>query len=160
MSEKSPYSPPSADLTVSAAPEDIETLRKNLIPKWIKFFGWIFIVFGVLAPIAGVMSIIFGVEGEFALYGLNGFGSVLSPIALTVLVLFAAHGICAYGLLFAKQWGVISCLILGYISIAICLLTMLVGDELNIRIELLVLIPYLMTLHKIKKQWLGGDENI
>ena len=153
MSDENPYETPSSEQSGINLNEDLIAYRKSLVPTWMRVFGWLFLVFGLLVPIMELTAAATGTDGEFSLYGLEFVGSVISPLPLFILALFAAHGICAYGLLFGKQWGVASCIVLGYLSALICVLTTIFGDGFNIRLELLVLIPYLMKLHKIKWDW-------
>ncbi len=148
----SPYLPPGSNLDIPLM-QSTKQYRKNLVPKWIKFFGWLFIVVGSLVPFVGIFSAISGIEGEFSFYGLQEKGSVLAFVPLLIIALFVAHAICAYGLLFGKSWGVISCLTLAYISTAICIFTMFSVGSGSIRLELLLLIPYIIKLHKIRKIW-------
>ncbi|UTW44659.1 hypothetical protein KFE80_09660 [bacterium SCSIO 12696] len=156
MTDNNLYKSPDSELVSTSSAEDIATYRKKLIPKWIKVFGWIFIVIGSLAPMIAIFSAMTGVNGEFALYGLETTGSILSPVAMLIVGLFLAHGICAFGLLFTRSWGVSSCMVLGYISAGICVYTMFIGDGLFIRLELAVLIPYIVKLHKLKPIWSGS----
>lgn len=155
MNSENIYDAPNSDLNTRLSIENIVKYRKQIVPMWMKIFGWLFIVAGTLVPVIGVFSAISGVEGEYSLYGLEVVGSVYSPAAMFILTLFLAHGICAYGLLFGKAWGMSACLILGYLSAAICVFTMLTGDGNNIRVELIILILYLVKLHKIRPAWSG-----
>ncbi len=154
MNSENIYDAPDSDLTGPRSSEKIIPYRKKIVPMWMKVFGWLFIVAGVLVPVVGVFSAVTGVEGQYSLYGLTAVGSTYSPAVMFILALFVAHGICAYGLLFGRSWGVMACIILGYLSAAICVFTMIVGDDYIIRLELFVLIPYLNRLHKIKPNWL------
>lgn len=151
--QQTPYATPQSPLEIAVTPSTITQYRKKLIPLWIKFFGWAFIIFGVLVPFVGIFSAVTGVEGNFSFYGLEETGSVFSTIPLVVIALFIAHGACAFQLLFAKPSGVIACLILAYISVAICIFTMFSGDEISIRLELLFLTAYIIKLHKLLPLW-------
>lgn len=159
MTNEDPYVPPESDV-LSSEDTSTPTSRKDLIPLWIKVFGWLFIVFGALVTVVAGYSAITGEIGEFSIYGIEVSGSIYNPIVLFVVLLIIAHGICAYGLLFEKSWGVISCMLLAYLSIAICIVTMFVGDEFNIRLELAFLVPYVIKLHKIKEQWKTAGANL
>ncbi len=119
-------------------------------------------MFGSLVPLIALVAGFTGAEGEFSLYGIDAYGSIFSPAPLFVVVLFIAHGVCAYGLLFAKSWGVQACIMLGYVSAAICVYTMfggLGGESVTFRLELALLIPYLMKLHKLAIVWSPDDLN-
>lgn len=152
MNNDNPYTAPESDVSLSAEPGS-PTSRKELIPLWIKIFGWLFIVFGALVTLIAAYSAVTRTAAEFALYGLTVSGSIYNPVALFVAFLIMAHGVCAFGLLFGKSWGVISCMVLGYISIAVCIVSMFIGEGFTIRLEIAFLIPYLIKLHKIRDQW-------
>ena len=155
MSNENIYSAPQSDLLSPISSQNITSYRKGLIPLWIKIFGWLFIILGFTVTGTGIFSAITGTPGAYSIYGLGVYGKIYSPLAMFILSLFIVHAISAYGLLFAKDWGLLACLILGYISAAICIFTMLTptDTEINIRLELIVLILYLVKLHKIRKNW-------
>jgi hypothetical protein len=160
MTDENMYQGPNSNVIEPLSRENIVLYRKQMIPMWIKVFGWLFIVFGGLVAIIGLFSAITGTEGSYSLYGIEHEGPVYSPISLLIVALFVAHAVCAFGLLFAQPWGPKSCLFLGYISVAICLYTMLMGEGVEIRLELIVLIPYLIKLHKIKATWFGESDSM
>lgn len=131
-----------------------EMERKKLIPIWIKVFGWFFILMGCAAVIlpAIFMLIQLNEPATFMVFGLTFSGSPFHPLALFIEGIYIALGICAYGLLFGKTWGVKACLIMCYLSIALCVATMLYSivarGVLLINFELIALIPYLRWLKK------------
>lgn len=132
---------------------DIKQQRKSLVPKWIKFFGWIFILLGSVAPLLYIASAIFSFQASYELYGLSYNGNAYSIIPLIICVLASLTGVSAYGLLFAKNWGLMSCLVMGYVGLTITVLSMFITPDIMIRLEPLIQIPYLIKLHKIKSQW-------
>jgi hypothetical protein len=81
-------------------------------------------------------------------------------VAIAISAIIISLAVSAYGLLFGKSWGLNTCLVTGYGGAAICLGTMAYsnfsGNSLTIRLELLVHVPYLMKLHKIKPLWHGA----
>ncbi|QDP02424.1 hypothetical protein [Thalassotalea sp. PS06] len=158
MKDDNVYHAPESDLNSTPQSLSLEQYRKNLIPKWIKVFGWLFIVMGVLVPLVGIFALVTQRVGSFSLYGLEAVGAIYSSLALVVLALYVAHSICAYGLLFGKSWGINACIPLAYLSIAICIFTMFTGSETLIRLELAALIPYVMKLQKLKIQWQGTEQ--
>lgn len=159
MTEENLYQSPSSDLAkpISMNSSELVAFRKQLIPLWIKVFGWLFIVVAVIVLATSAVAIATSTEGYYALYGLETTSQVFSPLALFIISLFIAHGVCAYGLLFAKDWGLVACLLLGYISVAICILSMIFGTGFSIRLELLLLAFYLLKLHKLNKLWFGNQ---
>jgi len=159
MNQSNPYAPPSAELT-DIVRTDLKAGRRALIPRWIKIFGWIFIVMGVSIPILDGFMAITGQPGSYALFGLHHYGSAFHPLAITVSAIILSLSVSAYGLLFGKSWGLNACLVTAYGSALICIGTMAYSaffeGQLTIRLELLVLGPYLMKLHRIKPLWLNA----
>ncbi len=155
MTEENIYNTPTSDLTqpVEANSEELIPYRKGMIPLWVKIFGWLFIVLSVFVITTAISALVTNSEAYYSLYGLEVNSHVTEFWAVFIISLFVAHAVCAYGLLFAKDWGVIACIILGYLSVAICLATTVFGSDSNIRLEILILIFYLLRLHKMKRHW-------
>lgn len=133
-------------------PKQTKQQRKALVPKWIKVFGWFFILLGVVAPVLYIASALFGFVASYELYGLSYHGTAYSIMPLAICSLGLLSGISAYGLLFAQDWGLKACLIMGYLGLFITILSMVLAPGM-IRLEPLLQIPYLIKLHKIKPQW-------
>ncbi|MDM3871896.1 hypothetical protein QSV34_11090 [Porticoccus sp. W117] len=162
MDTENPYQPPSADTTTPThTAEDITSVRKKLVPKWIKIFGWLFMVFGALMPLLVAASLLLQEPLQLGLFGLNYNGPATHPAAILMASLIIALAIAAFGLLFAKGWGVKVCLALGYLCSAICLFTMvhnIMSGHLMLRLELVVLFFYLRRLHRIAPLWQPSGE--
>ncbi len=130
------------------------------IPKWIKVFGWLFIVFAIATPlIPFILKVLGQPTASYGIFGLSYHGSPFSPMALLISSIFIALGVSAFGLLFNKSWGINACLAMAYISAAICIFSMVYplinripssNIALNFRLELILLIPYIKWLHKVK----------
>jgi hypothetical protein len=140
-----------AEILDSELDKSTADLRKELLPKWIKVFGYIFIFGGIGALINFIFSLTFGTEGSYMILGLKSHGPAYSPMILVLHSIFWLNGICAYGLLFGKNWGLLACIIFGYVCLAISIGTTLVGP--SIHLEPLVLIPYVIKLHKLRIYW-------
>ncbi len=130
--------------------------RKQLVPKWIKAFGWLFLIMGAAVPVLLISSIVFDFSARYLIFGLRYEGPALAfmPIAISALILI--NSVCAFGLLFGKDWGLKACLVYGYIGLAISVTTTIVtissgGSTFNL--DPLIQIPYLYKLHKIRKNW-------
>src|SRR5450432_3019965 len=78
--------------------------RKNLLPWWIKVFMWIFLVFGVFAPIGFVLGIM-GYHYQLSLYGLDT-SDPMSTTGICILLLFLLKGLTSYGLLREEDWAI------------------------------------------------------
>lgn len=133
--------------------------RRTLLPLWIKIFIWIFLVLGVVIPIA----LIFGLTGQsfqLAIYGLET-NNPFSIIGTIVLLIFSLKTIVAAALWTEKNWAIKLAITDALIGILICLYIMLIAPFLaegkgiifTLRLELIALIPYLIKLIKIKQPW-------
>lgn len=90
----------------------------------------------------------FGLEYE-------GNAKALMPLVISTVILI--NGLCAYGLLFGKDWGLTACIVFGYIGLLLTLgnvfFDMIVNGGMMIRLEPVIQIPYLVKLHRIKTHW-------
>lgn len=136
---------------------DKSQARKALIPLWIKIFGWLFIVMGVLVPFLYIGSLIFGFSASYTMFGLEyeGYAKALMPLVISTVILI--NGLCAYGLLFGRDWGLTACIVFGYIGLLLTIGTMLseiiFTGNMMIRLEPIIQIPYLVKLHRLKLHW-------
>jgi hypothetical protein len=159
QSNPNPCAAPSAVVAEISGNAESAITRRKLIPLWIKVFGWIFMVMGAVIPLLAIVAAVIGQPTSYEIFGLQYRGSPFHPMALLISAIILSLAVSAYGLLFGKPWGLSACLITGYGGAAICLGTTVYSiaqGSLNIRLELLVHIPYLMRLHKIKPLWLSA----
>jgi hypothetical protein len=133
--------------------------RRNLLPLWIKIFIWIFLSTGIIVPVFLLLEA-FGLPSQLAIYGLES-SDMTSLLGLSLTGIFILKGIVAYGLWFGKDWAIIFGQIDGIIGIVFCVILTMIpicnrdtgfypGD---IRIEIFIIIPYLIKITKIKKEW-------
>lgn len=156
QSNPNPYAAPAAVVADISGNAESAVTRKTLIPLWIKVFGWIFMVMGAVIPLLTIVAAVLGQPASYEIFGLKYRGSPFHPMALVISAIFLSLALSAYGLLFGKSWGLNACLFTGYGGAAICLGTTVYSvsqGSLNLRLELLVHVPYLMKLHKIKPLW-------
>ena len=132
--------------------------RKDLLPWWIKIFIWIFLIFGAIAPLGLILGIL-GYKFEISLYGLET-NEPISIIGISMILLFLFKGFTAYSLLQEKDWAILIGIADAVVGIALCSFSMIypfivAGAEakLTFRLELLLLIPYLIKLINIKPEW-------
>ena len=133
--------------------------RRKLLPVWIKVFVWIFMIMAAIVPLAFAFSL-FGGTFQISLYGLES-NTGLNTIGASALMLFLLKGIVAFSLWTEKDWAVDMAIVDAILGIIVCLFVMMVypfiddteGFTLNIRLELLLLIPYLHKLQNIKRLW-------
>ena len=136
---------------------DKHQLRKALLPVWIKIFGWLFIVMGGGVPFLYLGSLILGFSASYTMFGLGYEGGALAFMPFLISCTIFINGLCAYGLLFGKDWGLTACIVFGYIGLALTVgsmvFEMVVSGGMMIRLEPLIQIPYLIKLHKLKGHW-------
>lgn len=131
--------------------------RRSLLPLWIKVFCWIFMATGTLAVLA-LFASLFSYHLRVAMYGLQS-SEPLSPAGLFILFLFLLKGVAAFGFWMEKDWAIHLGIADAVIGIAVCTVVVLVLPLLEpqpgfvFRIELVLLVPYLLKLLKIKTAW-------
>jgi hypothetical protein len=130
--------------------------RRKLLPLWIKIFTWIFIAFGALG-VLGLIAGLFSAKFEASLYGMET-NEPLSAIGLFICSLFIFKGIVAIGLWTEQEWAVDLGIADAVIGIGVCLMMMilpLVNPDFHFafRLELVLLIPFLIKLLNIRGGW-------
>lgn len=133
--------------------------RRSLLPTWIKVFIWIFMIMGALVPIVFIIDLFSG-TAQLSLYGLET-NSPFSPLGLFLAFLFILKGFAALSLWTEKDWAINLAVADAFLGIIVCCGVMFIvpmlmsnsGFKLNFRLELALLIPYLLKLQKIKPSW-------
>ncbi len=144
---------------IDLLPEELFTGSRNkMIPGWIRFFSWIFHVVGAFA-ILGLLFGILGYKFSISLYGLDT-QEPLSAVGMFLVLVFGFKAVVAYGFLKRTDAAITLGLIDAIAGIVICLSVMIFSifwpDQQSagfFRLELLVLVPYLLKLKKIKTKW-------
>ena len=135
--------------------------RKLLIPLWIKIFSWLFIVFALITPVSLVEGIIMH-NFSLNLYGLDA-STPYSLVGAFITALFIFKGIVAFGILRREDWAVNFGIIDAVLGITTCVIVMIypaiTGNHFDFRLEIFLLIPYLMKLLKIQDEWRLGQKN-
>jgi hypothetical protein len=100
----------------------------------------------------------FGVEMQLSLYGLATFDAQ-SASGLIIVGIFLLKAITGFALWTEKDWAISVGLVDAVLGTAICLAMTLYSpwddsrSGLNIRLELLLLIPFLLKLRSIQHEW-------
>ncbi len=140
--------------------------RKYMAPKWIRFFAW---VFAILCPLQLLFSV-----SVIMLRSLNALpqffprraGSVVTLWDLVTIGSIVIRGTAAIGLLKEKDWAMKLCIANGFLGIAICIYSLVMfpwtvtvyngsftTTHYYLIIDLLILIPYLVNVVRIRKDW-------
>ena len=127
--------------------------RRDLLPIWIKVFVWVFFLFGAAVPIALVFGAL-KIPFELSLYGLQT-KEVFSGLGLSILALFALKSIVSYALWTGKEWAITIGKVDAVIGLLICILVLfpLLQPKINLRLEPVLLIPYLVKLRNLNNDW-------
>lgn len=137
--------------------ENTNQRRRELLPWWIKVFCWIFMLFGLLS-IACLILGFTNLKPSLAFYGFET-NEPFSLYGLIVISVGILKGIAAFSLWFEKDFAIKIGKIDAIVGITLCVISMLVlpffqnGFSIKIRLELALLIPYLIKLNKIQNKW-------
>lgn len=137
--------------------------RRALLPWWIKTFAWIFMVFGALALACLIMGL-FGMQMSLAFYGLET-TEPLSVIGLIIIGIAVLKGGAALALWMEKAYAINLAMADAIIGIAVCGLVMIYpilasqeGFKFTFKLELVLLIPYLVKLVNLKGAWVAATK--
>jgi len=150
-----------------------EGFRKALLPKWVRFFAWLFLVMGSAMPALLVSGIFYPSPMQFSLFGWEHSGSPYDTYSLLVVAYFAASGAAAFGMLWGRRWGWAAGFIVGFIGLLLSLGSMFIRPlmledkdtyTVYIRLEPLFQIPFLYVLWRIRQSWsspsVAGDDEV
>lgn len=147
----------------SLSEEDFITIhnRTQLLPWWIRCLNWVFLLAGIAAPVTFALGLA-GYYYNIRLYGLTT-NEPLSVTAIGLLVINMLNGITAYGLLTERDWAVNFGIVNALLGIALCVYASANPGDYpvpgvtfslsNIRLELVVLILFLVKLLLIRHAW-------
>jgi hypothetical protein len=133
--------------------------RRALLPTWIKVFAWIFMIMGALVPIVFIIGLLGG-NAQLSLYGLET-NNPLSPLGIFLVFLFMLKGFAAFSLWMEKDLAINLAIADAILGIVVCGAVMFIipflaqnlSYKFSFRLELALLIPYLLKLQKIKPSW-------
>ena len=133
--------------------------RRHLLPRWMGFFCWAFMILAILS-IACLLLGISGMHFKLAVFGIQSSGP-LSTDTLIIISLLLLKGIVGWSLWFEKDYAVVLGLADAIATIIICITTMVAANQLqswitvnsNFRMELILLVPYLIKLLMIRGEW-------
>ena len=128
--------------------------RKDMIPKWIRFFCWLFAILGSFIMLGIMATQIFPLYFNATVYGFStGQTGYVTTLICGVYVLKL---LTAIGLLTEKDWAVKLAIADGIIGLALCAYSIIVSFAHGIfplRLEIFVLTPYLVIMRSIRKDW-------
>ena len=77
----------------------IHKQRQALLPNWVRFFCWLFVVAALSVPVVQIYGLVEPSPMAIRFLGIEYEGRPLDPQALAVQALFVFFGIAAWGLL-------------------------------------------------------------
>jgi hypothetical protein len=133
--------------------------RRDLLPWWIKSFCWLFMVMGSAVPFA-IIAGLMGKTFHSSFYGLET-NEPFSMIGIILLIIITLKGITAFCIWTEKNMACKIGQLDAITGIVLCVFTMCIyphiddvpGFNLNIRLELLLLVPYYLKLKSIEPDW-------
>lgn len=133
---------------------DLGRARRALLPGWIKFFSWLFLLVAGGVPVGVVTGIVTGRSITFSLFGIHYQGAVLDLEAVLLAVAILSCGTTAYGLLWGRSWGVFAGTLTGWCGLALSVTSIFVNRPgLHVPLEPLLLIPFLVKLSALRPRW-------
>ena len=135
--------------------ENLDTVkRREMLPWWIKFFSWVFMVLAVIACLTPI-QLLFGQVPNLSFYGFDS--AKFFPYSLLVIYLiFILNGLIGYMLWFEKdkaiEWGKI-CAIFGIVVCVISFLLTLLDGQFTFRLEIIALVIFYRKLSNLEYNW-------
>lgn len=137
------------------------TRRRKLLPWWIKIFIWLFLFFGLVIPFGLLASSLFNLEYQVEIYGIKSY-EAFSMMGVLLTIIYLLKGVTAFALWTEKNWAITIGRIDAIIGIIICVYMSVVypfidatpGFNFTFRLELVLLIPFLIKLDRISKNWI------
>jgi hypothetical protein len=130
-------------------------VRGQLLPWWVKLFSWMFLTLGGIALVGLALGWASEQQMKYAVFGLEATMRPYDAVPFLVAVLVLAHGVAAYGLLSKRSWGVIGGLMCASSGVSVCLVTMALHGGFSFRAELLLEVPFIWKLLRIRREWEG-----
>lgn len=146
--------------------QQIISRRRKLLPWWMKFFIWIFMflssygLFMMFWEIIGSPIDLY-FTGEVSIYGMETYDKY-SLLGIFIITLILFKGLTAFMMWTEKDLAIKFGLIDASVGIIICITMMIVYPifnlvngfwNINLRFEILFLIPYLIKCWKLIKPW-------
>ncbi len=136
-------------------PEVLSHLRRRaLLPWWIKFFCWVFMLLAVVGVLCNI-DLFFGNRPAISLYGIDA--DVNFPFNLMLLVpVFVLNGYTGYLLWFEKDKAIFFGKISVIVGIVLCLTSFiiyLIDGDFTVRLELILLALTWWWLSRVQPQW-------
>jgi hypothetical protein len=138
----------------------VQAYRKSLLPTWIRFFSWGFLIGALAIPLVFAYGIIWPDESYINIFGLSFAGPTYHPFAILLQSLILFFGVTAYGLLWGKRWGIDAGILCGFLASVISISTTvnaLLHSRSYVEFSILLAIPFVIRLFKIRDKWVAPE---
>lgn len=134
--------------------------RRKLLPWWFRFFTWVFMIMGCIAPIA-ILAGVFGINFEMSLYGFTSY-SPFTLVGFLIALMMLFKGLTAFSLWFEKDWAIDLAILDAIIGLFATIISFFIGSAImgeqnstgfSFRTEIIFIIPYLIKSIKIHERW-------
>jgi len=129
--------------------------RRKLLPKWIRLFCWIFIIF-LGAPIILVVGLFVG-DMHYSLFGVSYYGPALCPLPIVMMLVLMIHGVAAYGLLWGRRWAVdigILCGVIGAMFSLAGMVTAHTRGQMHFEFSIIAQVLLVLILLDVRRKWM------
>ncbi len=136
--------------------------RRALLPAWIRFFSWLFLLGTLGGPIWVLNGLLFHAPVNLLLFGFHyaGYGFDAGGFLLAIMFLFM--GTAAYGLPWGRSWGLFLGLMAGVGGLFLALSSLFLADTpgLHIPLEPFFQVPFIVALWRRRAAWAehAGDD--
>jgi membrane-associated HD superfamily phosphohydrolase len=127
--------------------------RKEILPAWIRFFSWFFLLMAV-TPVIYVAGLVWGFT-----YNITAFGLIAketnsySPLATYLAAILTLSAVVAYGILWGKNWAIRLGMVYGIIALVTSFYSIYSLDGAYLDISPLFLIPFVWVLWIKRIAW-------
>ena len=128
--------------------------RWNLLPSWIQFFTFIFLLFSIFGIITGFNSLFQGNLIDDDIYGLSG--TNIKNIGELILIINMIKLLVVYGYFFQKDWAIKIGITDAIIGLFLCIIVLIISvfqNNLNFPFQGVILLIYLENIRPIRQKW-------
>lgn len=135
----------------AAFEHDIEPNRTDLLPWWIRYCNWLFLLGIISVPAAMILSLLGNDTLQLAAFGLCA-RDFFTPTGLLLSGVILYNAFTAYALLTESDWAIDLGIVAAFINMALCFYTMS-AEPGTFRYELVASVFFLIKLLGIRTTW-------
>jgi hypothetical protein len=127
--------------------------RRALLPPWIKFFSYLYILISFGLPVATAVALVRGTGFRITFYGIQYSADHIDALAALLLLGLMGAGTAGFGLLWGKSWGIDAGLIVGGVGLTLSLWSIFLYDGFHLPLEPFLIVPFVIALWKRRAEW-------